>query len=155
MEFRFIQYVGNCVNDQNKCTDDLTITLEDLGGDVRNIECQKFELDCVITFSISGFDLGSFGSVNVKLSEDESLCSEISIKVETPSSIPNEVSSITTKVKSASGKYFRGSTPSVISMLLTPSLLLTDMNKWENKLKGFHISESEEPVEGSQIDFSE
>lgn len=91
----------------------------------------------------------------MELSEDNSLCSEISIKVEAPSSIPNEVSSITTRVKSESGKYFRGFTPSVISMLLTPSLFLTDTNKWENKLKGFHISESEEPIEGSQIDFSE
>jgi hypothetical protein len=93
--------------------------------------------------------------VSVELSEEKSLCSEISVKVETSSSIPNQVSSITTRVKSESGKYFRGSTPSLISMLMIPSIFLTDTSEWDTELKGYHLSESKEPLQGSQIDFSE
>lgn len=77
------------------------------------------------------------------------------MKVQTSSSIPNEISSIYSSVSSDKDKYFRGSSPSVFSYLMIPSLFESDTDEWESDLTGYHISMLEDPIEGSQISFSE
>jgi hypothetical protein len=51
--------------------------------------------------------------------------------------------------------YFRGSSPTVFRLLMTPSLFINDSGDWDNELKGYHISEVYEPNKGSQITYSE
>lgn len=91
----------------------------------------------------------------MKLSEIDSLCSDIMMKIQTSSSIPDEVSSIKTIVSSDKDKYFRGSIPSSFSFMMTPSVFISDSDEWETDQKGYHISQLTNPVEGSQIDYSE
>jgi hypothetical protein len=93
--------------------------------------------------------------VNIKLSEPLSICSGISLKVETSSSIPDEVSSILDFVLSDKDQFFRGSTPTTFSYLMTPSPFRTDSNIWKDDLKGYHISLQEDVNKGSQTYVSE
>jgi hypothetical protein len=90
------------------------------------------------------------------MSEDESYATDIYITISSSSSIPGEYSTIKTKVSTSDrNKYFRGADPSIISLLMTPSLFLTDTRTWENELKGYHISETLDPKKGSEIEYSE
>jgi hypothetical protein len=89
--------------------------------------------------------------VSIKLSEILSLCSGIYLKVETSSSIPSQVSSISDIIWSDRNQTFRGSVPSTFSYLMTPSLFKTDSSIWKDDQKGYHISVQEDPVRGSQI----
>jgi hypothetical protein len=91
----------------------------------------------------------------MKLSEDLSLCSEISLKIGTSSSIPDEVSSLSNVIWSDKDQFFRGSSPSIFRYLMTPSLFKTDSNRWEGEQKGYHISSQEVPSKGSQAYVSE
>ena len=93
--------------------------------------------------------------MNLELSESKSYCSEILVKIQTSSSIPDEVSSISTQIPMDINKYYRGSEPSLVNLLMTPSLFLSDTGEWESKLKGYHISQTQDPIKGSQISYTE
>jgi hypothetical protein len=88
--------------------------------------------------------------VNLRLYETESFCSGIYLKVETTSSIPGEISSISDIIWSNKDQYFKGSVPSTFSFFMTPSIFKTDSSLWETENTGYHISIQEDPVYGSQ-----
>ena len=101
------------------------------------------------------FDLSGDGKVNLKLYETESFCSAISVKIETTSSIPGEISSVSDVILSNKDQYFKGSVPSTFSFLMTPSLFKTDLSTWESDTTGYHISINKDPVYGSQSNAEE
>jgi hypothetical protein len=113
------------------------------------------DLDCYINFSIIDFELLSLGSVNVELYEVDSYCSEISVKVQTSSSIPNETSDMTTTIPKDFDKYYRGLEASIVSLLMTPSLFISDTGDWPSELKGYHISQTQDTIQGSQVSYTE
>jgi hypothetical protein len=124
--------------------------LSNINGIRSDLYCRKIDLDCIISFSIFNFDLNADGKVNLKLYETESFCSAISMKIETTSSIPGEISSISNVIWSNKNQYFKGSVPSTFSYLMTPSLFKTDSSIWQTDTTGYHISIQKEPVYGSQ-----
>jgi hypothetical protein len=138
-EVEFKAYGGECGSEEGVCTDDLYISMENIKGVRQNLKCKMDEANCKVSFIIQGFDLAENGVVNLKLTEAQSLCSGISLKVETSSSIPDEVSSILDVVWSDKDRFFRGSTPTTFSYLMTPSLFRTDSNISKDDLKGYHI----------------
>lgn len=77
------------------------------------------------------------------------------VKIQTSSSMPDETSGISTRIPMNINKYYRGLEPSIVSLLMTPSLFLTDTGEWESELKGYHISQTQDPIKGSQISFTE
>ena len=81
---------------------------------------------CKISFIIRILKLTENGKVSLKISEAQSICSGITLKVESSSSIPDEVSSITDAIWSDRGQFFIGSTPTTFSYLMTPSLFKTN-----------------------------
>jgi hypothetical protein len=38
---------------------------------------------------------------------------------------------------------------------MTPSLFLNDSGDWEKELKGYHVMQTQDPGQGSQIEFPE
>ena len=143
------------MSDEGICTNHLDINLENINGSKQDLTCAQIDGGCKISFTIRNFDLTQIGVVNIKLSEDLSLCSAIYLKIETSSSIPDEVSSISHVIWSDKDQFFRGSSPSIFRYLMTPSLFKTDSNKWEGEKKGYHITSQEEPYKGSQANVSE
>lgn len=120
-----------------------------------DLKCSIIDSDCYVNFSIKEFELSSLGSVSVELSEFNSYCSDISVKVQTSSSIPNELSTISTTIPKDSNKYYRGSEGSKVSLLMTPSLFISETDDWPSELKGYHISQTKYPIKGSQISYTE
>lgn len=117
--------------------------------------CRKIDLDCYVSFKVKNFDLISNGSISLKLNESESFCSEIAVKIQISSSILDETSTITTRISSDTNKYFRGSSPSVFTFLMIPSLFEADTGALKTDQTGYHISLLEDPINGSQVNFSE
>jgi hypothetical protein len=112
-------------------------------------------MDCIVSVSYEEFELVSTGSVTIQLDEFDSFSSEVSIAVSSYSSIPEEYSNITSHLQGDPGMYFRGSEASIFYLLITPSLFLSDSNKWEEESTGYHVSQMQDPDKGSQINYSE
>jgi hypothetical protein len=148
--FELKSYSGTCGNEEGICTNDLDINIENIKGFKEEPICRKVNSDCYLNLRIRNFELIENGKMSIKLSEILSLCSSIYLKVETSSSIPGEVSSISDIIWSDKNQSFRGSIPSTFSYLMTPSLFKTDSSIWEDDQKGYHISVQEDPVKGSQ-----
>jgi hypothetical protein len=138
-----------------ECTEHITIAYDNIRGKIQDIQCRKVESDCEISFRVSNLYLGSSAYVSIELLEKDSYCSDIYVKVQTSSSIPDETSSITTYILSDKNKLFRGYDPTVIHLLMTPSLFLSDTDIWESEAQGYHISQVQNNIKGSQIDFTE
>ena len=149
-EFEFKTYGGLCESDEGKCTEYLDINTESIKGTREDLTCRKIDSDCKISFNIRNFELTENAKVHIQLSEPQSFCSAISLKIETSSSIPDEVSSISESIWSDKDQLFRGSNPSTFSYLMTPSLFKTDSSLWEDNQTGYHISAQQDPVKGSQ-----
>jgi hypothetical protein len=147
-------YGGQCEVGEKVCTPDLDLVTESIDGEIQDLRCELIESDCKISFYIRHFELTENAIVSLILSEPLSLSSGISLKLETSSSIPDEVSSITDVIWSEKDVFFRGATPSTFSYLMTPSLFKTDSSKWEDDQKGYHISLENQPTHGSQVDIS-
>lgn len=141
-------YIGDCIKEDNTCTDSLEIVLDNIIGHQQNLKCLKRDLNCYISFIITDFNLISNGSISLKLTEEESLCTAITVKIETTSSIPDQTSSYSVTLTSDRYKYFRGSTPSRFKFLMIPSLF-----EYDTDLTGYHVSLFQDPTEGSQVSF--
>jgi hypothetical protein len=87
--------------------------------------------------------------------EDKSYASDIYIRIRSSSSIPDEISELKTAIIGKNDKYFRGPDPSIVHILMTPSIFMNDSGDWESDLKGYHIILSKVSDKGSQIDYSE
>ena len=122
---------------------------------MQNLSCRKEVSTCIVNFEYSDFELENDGGISLILSENQSYCSEITLKIQTTSSIPNETSSISASIVSDSGKFFRGYIPTTFKILMIPSLFKTDASEWKSDEMGYHISLLEDPNEGSNVVFSE
>ena len=134
---------------------ELNIDMDNLEGRIQNLKCEKQELDCTVSFECSDCELVSTGSISIEIDEMDSFATGISIEVSSSSSIPDEYSTIISSLRSDAPFYFRGPDPSTFYLLITPSLFLNDSGDWEKELKGYHISQTQDPGRGSQIEFSE
>jgi hypothetical protein len=72
------------------------------------------------------------------------------MKIETTSSIPGEISSVSDVILSNKNQYFKGSVPTTFSYLMTPSIFKTDSSLWQSDTTGYHISINKDPIYGSQ-----
>jgi hypothetical protein len=124
-------------------------------GELADLKCSFIDSDCYLNFSIKDFEITSLGSVNVELNEFDSYCSDISVKVQTSSSIPGELSSISTTITKDANKYYRGSEGSIVNLLITPSLFISETDDLASELKGYHMSQIQNPIKGSQISYTE
>jgi hypothetical protein len=131
------------------------LKLDKVYGTLEDISCISNYLDCRISFKITDFDINSSSSIDLKLTESQSFCSGIIVKIQTSSSIPGEVSSINNVIRSDTFQYFRGQIPTVFTYLMTPSLFTTDTKEWDNEQTGYHVSILQEAVKGSQATFTE
>lgn len=155
MIYEFIAYGGQCEISEGVCTDELDIDLENIQGTLENLKCKMIESKCVVSFDIRNFELEDNGKVSLKLLQDQSLSSEISILIQQSSSIPGQTSSISDRVSCEKDYLFRGPIPSTFSFLVTPSLFETDSSIWEDEKSGYHVTVQESPIKGSQASISE
>jgi hypothetical protein len=155
LELRLISYPGECGSGEGICIKQLEVNVENIQGDREDPTCRKVESDCFINYKIRNFQLIENGKIDFQLSEDLSMSSGIYLKIESSSSIPDEISSISDVINSDMNFFFRGSTPSTFSYLMTPSLFRTDSNKWEDNQIGYHISTIDDPYKGSQTGMTE
>lgn len=146
------------MSEDEKCTKFLNIYFESINGKLENLKCTKVESDCHISFNVSNLELERAGSITLELFESESFCSEMNFKMQTSSSIPDEISSIISRIPRDGINYFKGPDPTVIGLLMTPSLFVAKTGFWQNEYqeqKGYHISQTTEVIKGSQMTYSE
>ncbi len=136
----------------------MDISFENIKSKYENLQCFKVGSTCYVQFEVPNFELEMSGSINLELYEPESFCSGMRFKVQTSSSIPDQISSISTTVPSDDFTYFNGPDPTIISLLMTPSLFITDKVIWSDPdmdSEGYHISQTENAIKGTKISFSE
>jgi hypothetical protein len=151
----FENYGGECVTTEGVCVYEFDVYMTNIGGEISHSECKWQELDCVVVVQFSEFELETTGSIGFQLNESYSYATGVKVKVSSSSSIPDEYSTIFSHINSFDSMYFRGLDASKFYLQMTPSLFLTDSAEWDNELMGYHISEIQDPIPGSQIDYSE
>jgi hypothetical protein len=135
--------------------EELTINMNNLLGELRNIQCMSQNLACAVSFECINCKLINTGSISIELDEVDSYSTGISVEISSFSSIPDEYSTIITSLRSDQSLYLRGPNPSNFYFLMTPSLFLNDSGDWEKELKGYHVTKTQDPAKGSQIVFPE
>jgi hypothetical protein len=153
-EYTFRSYGGQC-GDRDKCIEKIEANSYNLVGNIEIIKCEKVQSDCYITVFCENCELRKAASIELILNEDRSFASDIRVKVSSSSSIPYETSSITTIIPNNGNYIYRGIEPSVIYLLMTPSLFLSEVNEWPGKKTGYHISDYKDPSSGSLTEISE
>lgn len=132
------------------------ISMDNLEGYITHMNLQKDTTHCMVSFKCYNCELLSTGSLTLTMEEDDSYATDIYVTISSSSSIPGENSTIKTNVSTSDNtKYFRGSDPIQIYLLMTPSLFHTDTEEWDDKLKGYHITELLDPQKGSTVEYSE
>lgn len=139
-------------------------------GDLcQNIESYAFNFDysemsisseldsntCIIYIEFSKCVINVGAYLKVISLETLSYASGIEVNVTTNSSIPNEISSMSSVIFPSGNNVFIGSDDSIFYYVLTPSLFKSDSSKWKTDLKGYHIAVSSSPSAGSQFLTSE
>lgn len=156
LEFRFYKYGGKCESSKEECSDILKIMAANIHSEGKSVSCKKEPQYCAVTYKCYNCELTRTGTFTLKMVEDESYATDIYVSISSSSSIPGEKSTLTTIVTASSiDKYFRGSDPTTINLLTTPSLFLTNLDDWNSELKGYHISQLVDPHEGSEVEYSE
>ncbi len=153
-----LAYGGQCVDKDGNCTNNLRVYPENISAQINNLACKKIEANCYVSFNIPEFELERDGSITLELFESESFCSGINFKAQTSSSIPGEYSSNLTRIPIDKNGYFKGQDPTIINLLMTPSLFISNMVIWKEDSKdhkGYHISQTEDVIKGSQMSYSE
>ena len=153
-EYTFKNYGGDCSINE-KCTSDITISEEYLYGKFSEPICVKRSADCFVRAVCKDCELRSTGSISIVMAETQSFAAEIYVNVTTSSSIPEEVSSIFSVITADENTILRGFEPTVVYLLMTPSVFLSQVSNWNSELTGYHISQSRDPTKGSLINSSE
>lgn len=105
---------------------------------------------CDIVFSCSNCIIDVGAVLTVTSLEKVARASEIYVNVTSDSSIPQEISSFTTKLSANHGYIFIGNNPSKFYFTVTPSLFESDATDWPSKLTGYHVSGENTPLPGSE-----
>lgn len=141
---QFIRYGDKCLNES---IDYFTSSMK------AKKESITFELvgdTCVATFEYDSCVLSTGASLTIALKEKLCYSSGIYVNISSSSSIPNEISSILTIIKPSGNNVFIGTDPSYFYFTLTPSLFISESNKWPHNITGYHISSINLPVAGSE-----
>jgi hypothetical protein len=141
---------GQCIN-KTECADSIQQHLS-------NIKCFNTQKTCIlhnnktciIKVTCLDGEIKTGAQVNFNITGSLSYTSRIQLTLTASSSIPNEDSSVSSLLLPSSGYVFIGSNPSEFSFLVTPSLFQSESRKWESEITGYHISEKNSPVYGSQ-----
>ena len=112
---------------------------------------EKAKNICQVIFECNNcsFDTGSY--IYLNSTGKNSYASGFTVNITSSSSIPNEISSIQTKMRSSKNKVFIGSTAGTFFYTLTPSLFHSDIFRWPSELTGFHLSETRNAIKGSEL----
>lgn len=153
-EYTFKNYGGECSVD-HKCASGISISQEYLDGKFSEPVCEKKSSDCFVRTVCRNCELTNTGSTTIVMSESQSFAAEIYVNVTTSSSIPDEVSSIFTVITADENTIFRGIEPTIVYLLVTPSVFLSQVSDWASELTGYHIAQSRDPTKGSLINTSE
>jgi hypothetical protein len=150
LKIKLEQFGDVCSNDVIKISTfdikfkEQSVKIESLSGRICEVILEFYECN---------FGTGSF--IDISCSGSSSYASGFQLNLTTTSSIPNEISSIKTKLRSSKNKVLVGSTKSQFFYSLTPSLFRSEVSKWPSESTGFHISQEKSPVKGSELSILE
>lgn len=153
-EFTFMNYGGDCGHN-HEFTHQMTLITDNVIGTLNEPTCEKIGNDCYIKIVCMNCEIIKAGSIEVVLNENQSFATDIRVKVTSSSSIPSQTSGISTSILNQQNTIFRGFDASVIHLLVTPSLFLSEVDEWEDEKTGYHISELKDPSPGSLIEISQ
>lgn len=153
-EYCFKSYGGQCEYKEGY-TEHLKITQQNVNGIIKDIHMTRHTSDCLVTFKCLECEILQSSRILLTLSESLSYANNILVNVTSTSSIPNEFSSVTSQLSADKDAVFRGSKPSSISLHMTPSLYKSNTRYLTTERTGYHITNNQEPIEGSMASIAE
>lgn len=150
VEVVFVNYGGQCSNNTN--CGFVQYSFQNLGYRDYSLSCYLSGHDCVIDFKCKQCDLQSNAILSFKLKEQDSYTSAIQVNFTSSSSIPDKISSVTTKCFPQNNTIFRGYEPTTFSYSLTPSLYRSKVIGEEHTETGYHVSLDSIPLAGTYYD---
>ena len=151
LEVSLNSYGGECA-EVSKCLNLISISTPNLFCSSLSTTCTlSTQETCSIKLICENGQIKTGEVLTLNLKETSSYTSGIQINLTSSSSIPDQISSVTSSIASSTGSVFRGSVPSEFYFLATPSLFKSESNKWTSEETGFHISEKKSPQFGSQV----
>lgn len=118
----FYNYGGLCSNN-SQCSTDIFLDDSTLSYLTRQVSCSNSIDACILSAVYTDIVIGFNPSVTITLQEQSSYASYISINVTSFSSIPGQISSVLIYAYPATPyEVFRGATPTVFSLQITPSV---------------------------------
>ncbi|CAG9320027.1 unnamed protein product [Blepharisma stoltei] len=145
-----IRYGGNCTNN-GTCIENLKIDSNKIFNPYTSKSCyMDTNNNCIITYLCNNCEVWTEAEINISLQEPLSYCAGILVNLTSTSSIPNEISSEQIGVMTDSNKIFRGLDPTIFYFIMTPSIFQSVFSLWPDKLYGYYVGISANPVKGSQ-----
>ena len=118
----FYGYGGACVVGSS-CSKYMFISDSTLIYNSRSVFCEKSSSNCIVTIQYTNLQIGYNPSITISFKEQSSYASHLSINATSFSSIPGEISSILLYTYPDSlQEVFRGTTPTIFSLEITPSV---------------------------------
>ena len=129
--FSLFSYGGNCINNnqQGICSSGVFINEKSLSYSKRSLSCMLSNSStspkiCALNVIYQNLFINFSSSVTIQILETNSFAEYISINVTSDSSIPEQISNIFVLFQPDLNLVFRGKNPSVLTLDVTPSVLI-------------------------------
>ena len=143
-------YYGGTCEINGACVDQSTFAFANIYGQI-SYTCSKSVQTCTVQIHCKSCTLNASAQISINFYEEFSFCSQISVNITSSSSIPGESSSVQSLIGSNYNAYFKGTSPTVFSHSVIPTLFQAG----NAEHSGYHVSVDKPPVEGSQYSSSD
>lgn len=109
------------------CHQDISVDYTNIAGEISGPTCRRLGQDCEIVMKCKECTVDKTSTISYLLNEINSYATTINYNVTMSSSIPDEDSSIESSITAIGTKIFRGPQPTVIPIILTPSVFISDV----------------------------
>mmetsp|Transcript_2025 Transcript_2025/g.4598 ORF Transcript_2025/g.4598 Transcript_2025/m.4598 type:complete len:1092 (+) Transcript_2025:3535-6810(+) len=145
----FMTYLPMNCEDEGQCASMMRVTQLNLEGAYLT-SCKYTDGHCTISYRCLNCQINSGAVLTFESFNITDYAKAVSVSVNSTSSIPGESSAGIQSLKSEVGYVLRGLNPSKLYFEMTPSLFLTDSDRWQNEQTGYHVSIVKAPVKGSE-----
>lgn len=146
----FIRYGDTCVVD-GLCSPQISLTTENIRSSSSHYTCDLTSTEtCNVNFTCNNCIIDTGARLSIVLSQQLSYATGIQVNITSDSSLPNQPSSIYSKISPNTNYMFIGSEPTEFYFTLTTSLFTSESKKWPSRSTGYHISTESSPLLGSQ-----
>lgn len=138
-------------SDFSECAPYISLTFSNLKRQKISIQCKlASDRSCLIKIFCKGCEIESNSIINLFLQGEFSYGAGIFSNLTSESSLPNIYSSAYSEIFPKKNNVFLGSSPSIFTYLLIPSIFVSEIESESHVFTGYHVQELTIPVKGSE-----